>query len=135
MQMYYDKPGRLSDAVQGRSPSGLARGALVHFMYDAIRSDRMREECRRDLTDAGVRIAAFRPFRWRDLDRLGHGAHTRVVVVDGRIGYTGGFGLDDKWLGNGGRRGEWRETNVRFTGPAVVGLAAPGLPETYPFGL
>jgi cardiolipin synthase A/B len=39
--------------------------------------------------------------------------------VDGRVGWTGGFGIDDKWLGDGRTRGQWRDTNVRFEGPAV----------------
>ena len=51
-------------------------------------------------------------------------SHIRVVVVDGRIGYTGGFGMDDKWLGDGRHDGQWRDTNVRFTGPAVLQLQA-----------
>jgi cardiolipin synthase len=48
----------------------------------------------------------------------------RAVVVDGRVGYTGGFGLADYWLGDGRREGEWRETNVRLEGPAVLQLQA-----------
>jgi cardiolipin synthase len=47
-----------------------------------------------------------------------------VVVVDGRVGYTGGFGLADYWLGAGRKPEEWRETNVRFEGPAVAQLQA-----------
>jgi cardiolipin synthase len=129
MQMYYGRPGTVSDAVLRVLVERASQGVLVHFMYDAIGTDRIPEEYRRDLTNAGVRVAVFRPFRWRDLDRLGHRAHTRIVVVDGRIGYTGGFGLDDKWLGDGRRRGEWRETNVRFTGPAVAQLQAAFLEE------
>jgi cardiolipin synthase len=46
------------------------------------------------------------------------------VVVDGKIGYTGGFGLADYWLGDGLHRDQWRETNVRFQGPAVMQLQA-----------
>jgi cardiolipin synthase len=45
-------------------------------------------------------------------------------VIDGRIGYTGGFGLADYWRGDGIHRDQWRETNVRFEGPAVAELAA-----------
>ena len=45
-------------------------------------------------------------------------------MVDGRIAYTGGFGMDDKWLGDGQHENQWRETNVRFTGPAVSQLQA-----------
>ena len=48
----------------------------------------------------------------------------RVVVVDGRVGYTGGFGLADYWLGNGHAEDEWRETNARFEGPTVAELQA-----------
>jgi cardiolipin synthase len=43
-------------------------------------------------------------------------------VVDGRIGYTGGFGLADYWLGDGLHEEQWRESNVRFEGPAVMQL-------------
>ena len=46
------------------------------------------------------------------------------VVVDGRVGYTGGFGLADYWLGDGHHEEQWRESNVRFSGPAVMELQA-----------
>jgi cardiolipin synthase len=47
-----------------------------------------------------------------------------VIVVDGRVGFTGGFGIADKWLGNGHTKDQWRDTDVRFTGPAVSQLQA-----------
>jgi cardiolipin synthase len=47
-----------------------------------------------------------------------------VVAVDGRVGYTGGFGLADYWLGNGHAEEEWRESNARFEGPSVAQLQA-----------
>jgi cardiolipin synthase len=50
--------------------------------------------------------------------------HVRGIVIDSRIGWTGGFGIDDKWLGDGRSNGAWRETNVRFEGPAVRQLQA-----------
>ena len=61
---------------------------------------------------------------WYALEKAYARSHIRVVVVDGRIGYTGGFGMDDKWLGNGRHEDQWRDTNVRFTGPAVRQLQA-----------
>jgi cardiolipin synthase len=48
----------------------------------------------------------------------------RGIVIDSRLGWTGGFGIDDKWLGDGRSSGSWRETNVRFEGPAVRQLQA-----------
>jgi cardiolipin synthase len=129
MQMYYGKPGVLADTVLGILAERARSGVAVHFMYDAIGSQRMPDASRRHLVEAGARVAVFRPLALRHLDRLGHRAHTRVVVVDGRIGYTGGFGLDDKWLGDGRRSGQWRETNARFTGPAVAQLQAAFVEE------
>jgi cardiolipin synthase len=48
----------------------------------------------------------------------------RGIVIDSAIGWTGGFGIDDKWFGDGRSDGAWRETNVRFEGPAVRQLQA-----------
>ena len=67
---------------------------------------------------------AFRPLRLENLWIIQNRSHVRGIVVDGRVGWTGGFGIDDKWLGGGHRPGEWRETNVRFEGPAVLQLQA-----------
>ena len=58
------------------------------------------------------------------MQKLQNRSHDRVVVVDGRVGFTGGFGIADKWLGNGHSKDQWRDTDVRFTGPAVSQLQA-----------
>ena len=62
--------------------------------------------------------------RWYSIHSATDRSHVRVVVVDGRIGYTGGFGLADYWLGDGHHEEQWRESNVRFEGPAVMQLQA-----------
>jgi cardiolipin synthase len=62
--------------------------------------------------------------RWYTVHDASDRSHVRVVVVDGHIGYTGGFGLADYWLGNGHTDDQWRESNVRFRGPAVMQLQA-----------
>jgi cardiolipin synthase len=129
VQMYYGKPGLVADTVLRILAARARAGVQVLFMYDAIGSDHLPTSFRRELQDAGVRVAIFRPIQWHELDMLGRRAHTRVVVIDGRIGYTGGFGLDDKWLGDARSPGEWRETNVRFTGPAVAALQAAFVEE------
>jgi cardiolipin synthase len=58
------------------------------------------------------------------LNKAQHRAHIRVICIDGRIGWTGGFGIDDKWFGNGRTKDQWRDSNVRFTGPTVDQLQA-----------
>jgi cardiolipin synthase len=71
-----------------------------------------------------VELAWLRRFSWYAMHQVFERSHARVVVVDGRVGYTGGFGLADYWLGAGRKPEEWRETNVRFEGPAVAQLQA-----------
>jgi cardiolipin synthase len=58
------------------------------------------------------------------LQKAAQRSHVRVVVIDGRVGYTGGFGLADYWLGDGHHEDQWRESNVRFEGPTVAALQA-----------
>jgi cardiolipin synthase len=76
------------------------------------------------LRRAGVTVVPFRPLRLSTLYVLQNRSHVRGIVIDGRVGWTGGFGIDDKWLGDGRTNGAWRETNVRFEGPAVRQLQA-----------
>jgi cardiolipin synthase len=66
----------------------------------------------------------FRPIRLSTLHLAQNRSHVRGIIIDGRIGWTGGFGIDDKWLGDGRTNGSWRETNVRFEGPAIRQLQA-----------
>ncbi len=119
VQMYYAGPGAVADSAT-RILAGRARaGVDVYFLYDSFGAQDFPQRYLDTLRAAGARTAEFRPIRWYALDRANHRSHVRGVVVDGAVGYTGGFGLDDKWLGRGRTRAEWRETNARFTGPAV----------------
>lgn len=123
IQQYYCKPGRMADMLRDILVERAAAGLTVHFLYDAFGSS-LPKEYFAALRRAGVRTAAFRPFKIKSLNTIHHRSHIRVIVVDGRIGYTGGFGIDDKWFGNGRQKDQWRDTNARFTGPAVRQLTA-----------
>jgi cardiolipin synthase A/B len=123
-QVYYAAAGTLADRV-GEILRGRARaGVRVHFLYDAFGGLSLPESYLQDLRDAGVEVRASRSLHVSRLCEVPHRSHVRCVVIDGRIGYTGGFGLADKWLGSGEREGEWRETNARLEGPAARQFAA-----------
>lgn len=124
LQMYYCQPGLVADRFGEAMRERARAGVRVMFLLDAFGSAKLSEEYLGSLTQAGVEVAKFRPVSWYALEKAYARSHIRVVVIDGRIGYTGGFGMDDKWLGNGRRKDEWRDTNVRFTGPAVNQLQA-----------
>ncbi|HEX6589383.1 MAG TPA: phospholipase D-like domain-containing protein [Longimicrobiales bacterium] len=120
-QVYYWKEGALADSIAAILTERARAGVRVHLLFDDFGAD-VPDAYRQRLTDAGVVVARLRPVSIWALRRSQERSHIRAVVVDGRVGYTGGFGIDDAWLGDGRTRGQWRESNVRFTGPAVAQL-------------
>ena len=124
LQTYFCKPGRMADTLSGIVCERARAGVRVLFLFDAFGAQGLTDEYLDNLRAAGVRVASFRPVHWYSLHKAQHRSHIRVVVVDGCIGYTGGFGIDDNWYGDGDSTDHWRDTNVRFTGPAVAQLQA-----------
>ena len=96
----------------------------VVVLYDAFGTVDMPASHRDALRAAGILVEPFRPIRLSTLHLAQNRSHVRGIVIDSRVGWTGGFGIDDKWLGDGRTDGAWRETNVRFEGPAVRQLQA-----------
>jgi cardiolipin synthase len=124
LQMYYCQPGKVADRFAEIMRDRAKAGVRVLFLLDAFGSAHLTKAYLQSLSEAGVEVVKFRPVNWYQLEKAYARSHIRVVVVDWRIGYTGGFGMDDKWLGDGRHDGQWRDTNVRFTGPAVLQLQA-----------
>jgi cardiolipin synthase len=124
VQMYYALPSTVADSLQARLIERARAGVRVLLLLDAFGSQTLKEAWRDSLSAAGVQVSLLRKLRWYSLHNAADRSHVRGVVIDGRIGYTGGFGLADYWLGDGRRDGQWRETNVRFEGPAVAQLQA-----------
>jgi cardiolipin synthase A/B len=124
VQMYYALPGTVADTLATILVERAKAGVRVLVLFDAFGSQRLEDEWFARLRAGGVRIEVLRPLHWYTLDRASHRSHVRVVVVDGLVGYTGGFGIDDKWLGDGRTNESWRDMNARFEGPAVMQLQA-----------
>ena len=120
LQMYYCQPGRMADEFKSILLERAAAGVRVLFLRDAFGSGALTKEYIAELEAGGVEVASFRPTQWYHFYKVYHRSHIRVVVIDGVVGYTGGFGIDDKWLGDGEHKDQWRDTNARFTGPAVL---------------
>jgi cardiolipin synthase A/B len=121
-QMYYAGTGVVADTCVQILTERARAGVRVYFLIDAFGGGEFADHHLDSLAAAGVRTSLFRPLEWYSLDRANHRLHVRGIIIDGSVGYTGGFGIDDKWLGSGLVPAEWRETNVRFSGPAVLQL-------------
>jgi cardiolipin synthase A/B len=124
VQMYYSQPGAVADTMAKYLIDRAQHKVRVLLLLDAFGSQPLKREWRDGLKRAGVEVKWLRPLRWYTLQKAAQRSHVRVVVVDGKVGYTGGFGLADYWLGDGHREDQWRETNVRFEGPTVGALQA-----------
>ncbi|HEY7041986.1 MAG TPA: cardiolipin synthase [Methylomirabilota bacterium] len=123
-------------------------GVKVHVLLDGVGSLMMPAEYRDWMTEAGCQVASYRPLTPWTIDRVNYRNHRRILVVDGRIGITGGSGTSGKWSGNGKQEGQWRDTDIRVEGPVVSQLqgafaenwleatgAAIGGPDYFPWPL
>lgn len=106
---------RLVTALTERARAGVKCRLLV----DAFGSPDFGRDVQPQLEAAGCEVRVFRPPPING-DELARN-HRKIVVVDGRVAFTGGFGVRDNWLGDGISDDAWRDTNVRFTGAAVGG--------------
>jgi cardiolipin synthase len=97
-------------------------GVEVRLLLDAFGSFKLKRAHRRELLEAGVRLKFFRPLALRNLVRLYRRTHRRAIVIDGRIGFTGGAAISNKWRGDTRTPKEWRDSMTRVTGALVVGV-------------
>ena len=124
VQMYYSQPGAVADTFAKILKERAHAGVRVLLVLDAFGSQNLKLAWADSLRAAGVEIGLLRQLHWFTLHNASDRSHVRVVVVDGQIAYTGGFGLADYWLGDGRHKDQWRDSNVRFQGPAVMALQA-----------
>ncbi len=115
-ELYIWRKGQASDRVLKALSARTAQGVQCRVLLDAVGSIDLGDDLRAQFAAARCELRVFRPLSGPDKDARNH---RKVVVVDGRVGFTGGFGVDDKWLGDGKSDQQWRDTNVRVEGPAV----------------
>ncbi len=99
-------------------------GVPVSVTVDWIGSAKMDRALLTRMEEAGVQLKRYRPLRWYNLRRLNHRTHRKLLVVDGKIGFTGGVGIADQWQGNAEDPDHWRETHFRVEGPVVAQFQA-----------
>ncbi|HET7733450.1 MAG TPA: cardiolipin synthase [Paludibacter sp.] len=101
-----------------------ARGGVrVRMIYDYWGSFNLSKKYLKSLEDAGIYSQPFLPFRWQisRSNKINYRNHRKLVVVDGKIGFTGGLNVADRYI-YGNKLGNWRDTFVRFEGSVVHGL-------------
>ena len=99
-------------------------GVKVHVIIDWIGSRRIDSSLLRLMENAGVEVERYNPLVWYAPTRLNHRDHRKLLIVDGKVGFTGGAGLADIWKGNAANPGEWRDSMFKLEGPAVAQMQA-----------
>src|SRR3954463_7028816 len=116
--IYWDgEVGRMfAEALAERARAGVA----VKVILDAVGSATMSQSLIDFLTRNGIDVEWYHPIRWYTLSRANHRTHRKLLIVDGAIGFSGGVGIADTWLGDADSKDHWRETVIRVEGPVVT---------------
>ena len=109
-----------ADALSERARAGVP----VHVLLDWVGSGKVDASHLKEMRDAGVEVERYRPLRWYNVARTNNRTHRKLLIVDGRIGFTGGVGIADEWLGDARGPKEWRDSHYRIEGPAVAQMQA-----------
>ena len=116
--------GRIGKEFAGALADRARSGVRVHVLVDWVGSSRMDSKYLDTMKKAGVEIEKYHPPRWYTLHKLNNRTHRKLLIVDGRVGFTGGVGIADEWDGNAEDPAHWRDTHFRLEGPAVAQMQA-----------
>jgi cardiolipin synthase len=114
--VYVWEPGSMSDAVLAALERAAARGVAVRVLLDGHGARSLPASATEALERSGGQVATFRPLRLGWLMQAHKRNHRRAIVIDGKIGFTGGAGVKDTWLGDGEDPDQWRDDMVQVTG-------------------
>lgn len=100
-----------------------ADGVEIRLLYDAMGCMHLKRNCFEPLVRAGGQVVAFLPLNlWRSRIQVHLRNHRKIVIVDGKVGFTGGMNIGDEYLHQSERFGYWRDFFMRLEGPAVADL-------------
>ena len=121
LEAYIMQPGDAADMLIDAMVERAKAGVEVRIVLDAIGSTGMGGTAARRLRDAGCQLNFYQPIRWYRLHRLNNRTHRELLVVDGRIAFTGGAGVADWWY-KPVHGPTWRDTMARIEGPAAAAI-------------
>jgi cardiolipin synthase len=109
-----------AEALEERARAGVK----VHVLIDWVGSQKMEDTLVDQMKAAGIEVQLYHPLHWYNLGRMNNRTHRKLLVVDGRIGFTGGVGIADQWDGQAQDPEHWRDSHYRLEGPAVLQMQA-----------
>lgn len=124
MQYYIIKDDELFDRISEVLIRKANEGVVIRLLYDGIGGRYLKKKTIKKLTDANIKTAVFFPaFLGKFQMRMNYRNHRKLVIIDGKRGYIGGFNIGREYLGLDKKFGNWRDTHLLIKGPAVKSLA------------
>ena len=123
MQYYIIKNDDLGKEVLNELTKKAKQGIKVRVLYDELGSRNLRKKAFRELIEAGGEVEVFFPSKFHLINvRMNYRNHRKLVIIDGTIGYVGGFNIGNEYLGLNRKFGYWRDTHLRVAGQAVYDM-------------
>ncbi len=119
LQYYIFIDGLLAEEFESIFTRKRMEGVKVRILYDAIGSWTLSDAYIKRLRHIGVDIYPFLPLRWGTMGRTNYRNHRKILIVDGKIGFTGGINVDDKYIKGDPKLGHWTDTHLCIEGMAV----------------
>jgi cardiolipin synthase len=120
VQYYIFEEGELADRLLELFAQKEAEGVEVRLIYDSIGSLSLSRAYLNKLREAGIEVYNFLPYRFgRFLTSLNYRNHRKIIVVDGKIAFTGGINISDKYLKGDDTLGIWHDMHLMIRGSAA----------------
>lgn len=98
-------------------------GVEVRLLYDSIGSRTLNRKKLKSVIDAGVKVGEFFPALLRLINiNMNFRNHRKIIIIDNKIAFVGGFNVGDEYLGKNPKFGYWRDTHIKFMGDSVRDL-------------
>ncbi|MEO6034201.1 MAG: phospholipase D-like domain-containing protein [Verrucomicrobiota bacterium] len=120
LESYIWKSGRMSDAFIEALTERARAGVEVRCLADGLGTLKLKDEDEQRLRDGGVKYFRYNKPRLYLPHRVNYRDHRKLMIVDGRVGFTGGACIADAWLGNAETKEVWRDSHFRVEGPSVA---------------
>jgi cardiolipin synthase len=112
--------GQIANALAAKARQGVE----VRLLIDASGGHKMDKDLEKLMLDSGVRFVRFHQLSLANLGRMNNRDHRKEAIIDGRIGYIGGYGFAEQWTGHAQNKDHWRDAGLRVEGPIVGRLQA-----------
>lgn len=123
LQYYIIKNDILFNRIREVLLEKAAEGVEVRVLFDAMGCRSVQKKFWKELKKQGIHIAVFFPALFGRLHlRVNYRNHRKIVIIDGKIGYVGGFNIGKEYIGLDPKFGHWRDTHLRIRGSAVTAL-------------